>query len=107
MVAGVRPRGTRRRIAFSPTSRSSKRYSLLLGTLRRRDQRKVEIAGLERIFVVAQRRIVRRQRHGKTSRQPAIEQSGAFQFLEPRQIAKRFEAEMGEERFVCSVGDRP
>ncbi len=58
----------------------------------------VEIGGIERILVLAQRRVVGRHRHGELRRQTAIDQSRAFEFIEPRQIADILETEMLQER---------
>src|SRR5579864_1265273 len=78
--------------------------ALLLGAIARRNQAEVEIARFERVFVVAQRRIVGRQRHGKAGRHAAFDQAGAFELVEPGQIGERVEAEMRQERFRGSVG---
>src|SRR4029077_2884640 len=37
----------------------------------------------------------------------ALNQSGAFEFVEPRQVANLLQSEVREERFRCSVCDRP
>src|ERR1043165_4502026 len=56
-----------------------------------------EIAGLERVLVRREGRIVRRRRDVEARRQPAVEQARRLQFLETRQVGDAVEAEMVEE----------
>src|SRR5690242_12968288 len=63
-----------------------------------RRQGQFQIAGLERILVFAQRRIVRGRRNGEAGRQARIQQARAPELVETRQIAERLEAELRQER---------
>ena len=67
----------------------------------------IEIAGFSGSSSSRKRRIVRRQRHREAGRQPAVEQAGALELVEPRQIADRVEPEMRQERLAGAVGQRP
>src|SRR5215217_7025309 len=60
---------------------------LLLHPLETRGKAKIEVARLERVLILAQGRIVGRQRHGESSRQPAIQQAGALELVDAGQIA--------------------
>src|SRR6266851_836048 len=62
-----------------------------------RRQRQFQIAGFQRLLVVPKFGVVRGRRNGKTGRQPRIQQSRAFQFLQPRQVAQRLQAELRQE----------
>src|ERR1700722_10023678 len=66
----------------------------LAARFRARRKAEIEIAGLERILVLVQRRIVGRRRHRKTGRKASVEQARAFQLVEPRQVGQRLEPEM-------------
>jgi len=62
----------------------------LFGTRRRRRQAQIEVARIERIFVVAQRRVVRWKRDAETGRQIALQEARALEFIEARQVADFF-----------------
>ena len=78
--------------AHSPRDRESSSFVIRLGSAafartsgfevtpraRPRREAEIEIARLERVFVLAQRRIVGRQRHREARRQAAVEQAGAL-----------------------------
>src|SRR6266487_3116676 len=67
--------------------RASGTRSVLALLARARREPEVEIARLERLFVLLQALIVRRHRHGEAGRQPADEQAGALELVEPGQVA--------------------
>jgi hypothetical protein len=52
---------------------------LFLGAFGWRRQPEIEVAGFQRVFVVPQRRIVGRHRHGKAGRQRFVHEAGAFE----------------------------
>ncbi len=56
-------------------SRDACESALLLDTLGRRREAEIEVAGLQRVLVVAQLRIVGRHRHRKARRKPVVEQA--------------------------------
>src|SRR5262249_39095122 len=72
-------------------------FLLPLGALGTWREAKVEIARLERVFVLSQRRIVRRHGHGEAGRQAAVEQARALELFEAGQVADRVESEMRQE----------
>jgi hypothetical protein len=74
--------------------------------LDRRRQRQFQVADLERILVIAQRRVIRRRRNAEARRQPRIQQARSLQFLQARQIAERLQAELRQEGFRGSEGQR-
>src|SRR4051812_24100153 len=73
------PDAARGIVANAFKSRGLRRFRLFLDALRRRRQTKVEIARLQRILVVLERRIVRRHRHREARRQAIVEQARALQ----------------------------
>src|SRR5262245_8719680 len=77
----VRPALALRASADAPemTAGEALRLLLLALPLRRRGKAEVEIARLQRVLVLAQRRIVGRHRHRKARRQPVVEQTRALQ----------------------------
>src|SRR5678816_3222554 len=75
----------------------TKSRGLLLDALGRRRETEVEAARLERVLVVAQRRIVGRHRHRKARRQPVVEQARTLQLFEARQVAQLLQAEIRQE----------
>ena len=81
-------RRIQRFIAATRSVARPRRRRLFLDALRRRREAEVEIARLERVLVVAQRRIVGRHRHREARRQAVVEQARAFQLLQARQIAQ-------------------
>jgi hypothetical protein len=67
---GATPQGERARTpAKAGKSKIAEPDFLFLAAFGRRHQGKVEIAGLKRIFILAQGRVVGRHRHGEVSRQ--------------------------------------
>src|SRR5262245_32313616 len=95
-------RTKRGRVRMTATGRargsgSRSRRALILDAVGRRRETDIEIARLERVLVLAQRRIVGRRRHRKSRRQAVVEQARALQFLEARQIAQRFQTEVRQE----------
>src|SRR5262245_12563394 len=83
-----------------------RRAPSLLCAIGLRRQTNVEGAGLERIFVLPQRRIVGRHRYGKPVRQAPVEQARTLELVEPGQVADRIQPEMREERFRRAIGHR-
>src|SRR5262245_47843643 len=83
-------------------------YALFLARarLRPRRQAEIEVARLERILVLAQRRIVRRRRHREAGRQLPVEHARALELVEARQVGQRLEPEMRQELLGRSVGER-
>src|SRR5579884_657242 len=77
---------------------------LLVGRCRGR-QCEIEIAGVKRLFVVAQCAVVRGDWDGKAGRQAAYQQAGTFKFLEPRQITYLLQSEVRQERLGRAVSD--
>ena len=105
MVAGVRRDG---RVGSEPLRDRPTNTSYSSRARRPRRQAEIEIARLERVLVLAQRRIVRRQRHREAGRQAAVEQAGALQLVEARQVADRLEPEMARNASVVpKVSGRP
>src|SRR5262249_32513025 len=92
--------------ASSGPSRYRVACALFVGALAPRPQAKIEVARFEWILILAQSRIVRRQRHRELGRQAAVEQARALQLVEPRQVADRIEPEMRQERFGRAIGQR-
>src|SRR5579859_3715613 len=72
-----------------------------------RRQRQFQVAGLERILVLAKRRIVRRSRYGETGRQARVQQACALQLIEARKVAEHFQAELRQERLGGPKRQRP
>src|SRR5438477_5497584 len=66
----------------------------------------IEVAGIERLLVVAECRVVGGCRHRKAGRQASVEQPGAFELLETRQIVEPIEPELRQEIFRGAVGQR-
>src|SRR5207244_3306634 len=62
-----------------------------------RREAEIEVARLERVLILAQRRIVGRQRNREPGRQAAVEQAGPFELVEARQVADHLEPEVLEE----------
>src|SRR5246127_1066709 len=79
--------------------RSQLTAAAVLFRLDARRQREFQIAGFERLLVLAQRGVIRRRRNGKARRQARIEQTCAPQFLKARQVAQRFKVELRQEGF--------
>src|ERR1700736_5084238 len=75
--------------------------------LRTRGETQVEVAGFERVLVLAQSGLVGGRRYVETGRQLPVHQPGAAQFLEARQVADRFQPEMRQESLGGPEGDRP
>src|SRR5215471_622456 len=80
------------------------RFSFLV---RAGGQSEVEISGLERVLVLPQARIVRRHRNRKARRQASLEQAGALELVEAREVADRVETEMAQKCVGGPERDRP
>src|SRR6266550_3318916 len=79
----------------------------VLHALGRRRQAEIEVARIERVLVVMQRRIVGGHRHREAGRQAAVKETGTFEFFEAGQIDQCVEPEMRQEGFRGAVGQRP
>src|ERR1700732_4496147 len=75
--------------------------------LRTRCEAQVEVARFERVLVLAQGGLVGGGRYVEPGRQLPVHQPGAAQLLEARQVADRFQPEMGQESLGGPEGDRP
>src|SRR5262245_4712442 len=84
-----------------------RRALFLAARFRPRRKAEIEISRLERVLVLAQRRIIRRRRHRKAGGQPAVEQARAFELVEPRQVGQRLQSEMRQELLGGAIGERP
>src|SRR5580704_19381461 len=73
------------------------RDDLFLAAAGGRRQAEVEIARFERVFVVAERRIVGRHRNAEARGQRRLDQARAFELVEAGQIVERLQPEMGQE----------
>src|SRR5580704_7264293 len=70
------------------------RAALFLAAPGGRNEAEVEIARFERVFVVAQGRIVRRHRNAEAGGQRRLDQAGALEFVEAGQVVERLQPEM-------------
>src|SRR5580692_7995370 len=80
-----------------PGRASRPRYEgrcLFLGALHRWSKSEVEVAGLQRLFVLPQRRIVGGHGDVKARRQRLFDEAGAFELVEAGKIGERIEPEM-------------
>src|SRR5262249_59321240 len=97
-------RGRALAAAVTRNPRTARRRSLLgyAGA-----EAKIEIARIERVLVFPQRRVVRRYRNRKPGGQLAVQQPGALELVEAREVGNRVEPEMAEKRVRRPERNRP
>src|SRR3954466_5896039 len=106
---GLKPRhighsGDRLSLLLTGPDGVARLASAVLFRLHRRRQRQFQIADFKRILVIAQRRIVRWRGNAEAGRQPRVQQAGALQLFQTRQIAERLKAELRQESFGGAEG---
>src|SRR3974377_2018521 len=94
-------------LSWAPPVFAFNSRTLSVATRRRRRHTKVWVPRLQRILVLAQGRVIGRQRHRKARRQIAFQQAGALQFVETGQVADLLQPERAEALIGGAIGDRP
>src|SRR5829696_2233800 len=92
---GRRASAVHKRAEITVTALTIKQRLLLIA-LRRWRERQIEIAGLQRVLILAQRGVMGRHRNGKAGRQAPVKQTGALQLIKPREIAQSLQGEMSQ-----------